>query len=179
MQLEPVPAQECPLPDSSEINQALKSFSGLPGSGSTPTLSDHHFTCLAVVAQDLYSSLSVAVKFTRLGQGSTTYTAQFQMVCGIVGGNSIYFLDPTESLEPNVPEEVFNTETRRDCSACKRNGTDQSANCVGKAGIDRKSMHVIKSVMLSTYIFRVFRNVSGYWDGFMQEQQHKRLLSLL
>ena len=144
MQLSLVSSQRCSLPTLNEIQKVLRISDNLPGRMSTSTLSDYVFTCLAVEAQDLYSSLSVAVEFTTSDQGSGTFYTQFQMFCASSSslGTSFQF-NLEEGFESGQPAvNAFNAirgggvDTRRDCSSCTKTGTpgpeyNATANCVG------------------------------------------------
>lgn len=134
VQLRFVAAQECPLPNDTAITQGIRQLVG--GSSLNITLIKYHFTCLAVEGLNMYSSLSVAVKYNRSDM-EPTQTGQFQMRCDF---SSLFDTVGVgmDGLEQNIPETVFQNETRRDCWGCAANhdtNFDPSANCIGKATI--------------------------------------------
>ena len=186
MQLSSVTSQHCSLPTRNEIEQILRISDNLPGRLSTNNLTSYVFTCLAVEAQDLYSSLSVAVQFTSSVQGSSIFYTQFQMHCASSSllGNSFHFIlqEGFESGQPAADAYIAfigggggpDTRSRRDCSSCTRTGTpgpeyNDIANCVGML----ENTPVLTNNNVLTVIYSVFRELSRHWNGIMSEQQSK------
>ena len=93
-----------------------------------------HFTCLARVAQDMYSSATVVATFTTTSSSNST-TAQYQLVCtssawtrSSVSG----FKDPAA-----LPAMPFAIETNYSCSQCEElqlseqgPNYDPDSNCI-------------------------------------------------
>lgn len=128
-------SQRCPLPDRTSIGTILQTLL-ISGGGEGPSLRsnliDFHFTCLAVVARDVYRSFSVAVSYNT-SSSSTVRFAQLQLRCLAPAE-----IQPSSSmpLERNVDPSVFNITTRRDCKICTATtgieGIDTDANCFRK-----------------------------------------------
>ena len=128
-------SQRCPLPERNTVESLLRSVLLSEGGESrelTISLIDFHFTCLAVVARDVYRSFSVAVSYNR-SDSSTVNFAQLQLTC-----LSPTNIQPSASIpfERNVNPSIFNITTRRDCRFCTATtgieGIDTNANCFRK-----------------------------------------------
>ena len=128
-------SQRCPLPNRDMVASILQRLLISEGGESpeiTSNLIDFHFTCLAVVARDVYRSFSVAITFNTSSSSTVRY-AQLQLRC-----LSPAEIQPSSSrpFEANVDPSVFNITTRRDCKICTATtgieGIDTDANCFRK-----------------------------------------------
>ena len=182
VQLSSVSSQHCSLPTSSEIEQVLQISDNLPGRMSSSNLTGYVFTCLAVEAQDLYSSVSVAIRFTSSDQGPNAFFyTQFQMFCGSSSLGTSFHFNLQQGFESGQSAaDAYNTfnggggpnsKSRRDCSTCTNIGTrspqyDDIANCAGNYYFMLKVSTVVMFL-----IYSVFRELSRHWNGVVSEQQ--------
>ena len=120
-----VSAQDCFLPNVTEIETAMMGFGGPDGSSQLdPTITPPvHFVCLAQGNMiNTYKTLSVIATYTSPGQSSKTNI--FQLMCS----NGIWTADTSGT--PEAPDPSVVNVTRYDCAQCRHsNGPDR---CRGK-----------------------------------------------
>ena len=108
-------AQDCPLPNNTEIETAMRGFGGPDGSPSLdPTIvAPVHYVCLAQGSMiNTYRSLSVIATYTP-SPGQSAMTNIFQLNCS----NGVWVAD---TIGPPVsPDPSVRNITRYDCSQCR------------------------------------------------------------
>ena len=118
-------AQDCPLPNNTQIETAMRSFGGPDGGPSLdPTIMPPvHYVCLAQESMiNTYRTLSVIATYTSPGQSAVTNI--FQLQCS----NGVWVADT--SSQPVAPDPSVRNVTRYDCVQCRHsNGPDR---CRGK-----------------------------------------------
>ena len=119
-------AQDCPLPNNTEIETAMSSF-GVPDGGQAldPTILEPvHYVCLAQGNMiNTYITLSVIATYTP-SPGQSAVTNIFQLICS----NGVWTADTTG--QPVAPDPSVRNVTRYDCAQCRHsNGPDR---CRGK-----------------------------------------------
>ena len=118
-------AQDCPLPDNTEIENAMRGFGGPDGSSPLdPTILEPvHYVCLAQGNMiNTYRTLSVIATYTSPGVSATTNI--FQLICS----NGVWFADTSRT--PETPDPSVRNITRYDCFHCRHSyGPDR---CRGK-----------------------------------------------
>ena len=107
-------AQDCPLPNNTEIENALKEFLSITGCTYDPTvLESVHYICLAQGSViDTYRSVSIIATFTP-GRGESVRTNIFQLTCA----SSVWNADTNGGLV-NPDSSVIYAPTRTDCFQC-------------------------------------------------------------
>ena len=111
-------AQDCPLPNNTEIETAMR---GLPtgGDGSQsldPTILEPvHYVCLAQGSMiNTYRTLSIIATYTP-SPGQSAVTNIFQLICA----SGVWTADTNRA--PEAPDPSVRNITRYDCSQCKHN----------------------------------------------------------
>ena len=119
-----VSAQDCPLPNITQIEIAMRGFGGPDGSSQLdPTITEPvHFVCLAQGNMiNTYKTLSVIATYTNAGVSATNI---FQLQCS----NGVWTADTSGT--PEAPDPSVRNVTRYDCIQCRHsNGADR---CRGK-----------------------------------------------
>ena len=110
---------ECDLPTENVVQRILASIveerfpEGQNTEGLTVTVINMTFTCLARVAFDKYSHVSVVVYSTTSTNRSNVELKQFEIIC--MSGNIWKHSDTPENF---VPQMAFDVETESQCSSC-------------------------------------------------------------
>ena len=130
--------QACTFPTEQDvINVANEIFAFIVSGGVPPSVQDLlqvHFTCLARVAQDMYTSATVVANFTFTSSPDST-VEQYQLVCmsgAWTRSTFSNFKDPAA-----LPAMPFAINTNYQCSLCEEltmgmqdSNYDSDSNCV-------------------------------------------------